>query len=67
MEISKLKSKKEMLQIEISTHVHKLVENFKKETGISPSAIDIHLLQCTPMSSVDPEYFVGSCSVKIVL
>ena len=67
MEILKLKFKKEMLQVEILTAVNKLVENFKEETGISPSSIDICLLSHTPMSSVDPEYFVSSCSVKIDL
>ncbi len=67
MEISELKSKKEMLQINITTAVNELVENFKEETGISPSAVDIYLLSHTTMRCTDPEYFVNSCSIDINL
>ncbi len=64
MEFKDVRTKKEELQVAISNNVHELVEQFKQETGVSPSSISISMLCLTVFGKL-PEYIVGQTSINL--
>lgn len=64
MEFNEVIKKKNELQVNISNSVHELVEQFKQETGVSPSSISISMLCLTVFGKL-PEYIVGQTSINL--
>jgi hypothetical protein len=68
MNVKDLKKKRSELEMNISKSVYKLVEEFKKETNISPQSISIELSSVEEVgSNTDIEFFVERTSVDIKL
>ena len=68
MDFNDLYSITEKLQRDIASSVHKLVEQFKQDTGVSPNSIQInmtHLADRLTLFGRIPEYIVGKAKVDL--
>lgn len=64
MDIIELSACKKQLELDISSAVSTLVENFKKDTGVSPNSISTDILFIDSMGFI-PEYIVGETNISI--
>ena len=63
--VNELRSKRNELEENISSQVSKLVEEFKVNTGFSPTDIAITLIDISNISDPEPEYIVDNTEVYL--
>lgn len=63
--ISKIKDEKEALEANIQMQVGKLLEDFRKRTGLSPYLIDINMIKSDTFGEEKGQYFVGKVKTFI--
>lgn len=67
MELEQLLYKKRVLDANITKSIDILIEEFRKETGLSPSAIDIQMIDASTIDDVTPRFVVGIATTHIQL
>jgi deoxycytidine triphosphate deaminase len=67
MELHALLEEQRRLQTRITRVISALVEEFKKETGVSPCSIDIRLHDVTSTGDKTRQYAVGATKVDLAL
>lgn len=67
MDIDELREARRSLEREITGYVSACVESFRAHTGVSPSAIDIHMIDCTQAGDVEPRRAVSRTSVRLYI
>lgn len=65
MDIKELKEHKAKLETDITEAVYGLFEQFKTDTGVSPSSINICIRSAVKLGEKDPYRYVKSASVDI--
>ena len=64
MEIDELKRKKLQLEVKLAHEISFIIEKFKDETKISPSAINVYLMPLEQIGK-EREYVVDNVSVDL--
>lgn len=67
MDINELRVKRQELELNILKFVSDAVINFKRETGLSPSAVSINLVDITAVLDREKNQAVGSVKVRVEL
>jgi len=67
MNIRELGDRKWELERDMAIALHRLMSKFKDETGVSPCAIDVQMVDVTRMDSVGREFEVGAVTTEIKL
>ena len=65
MNIDLLRELRDGLEIDIANAISPIVEEFKKETGYSPSRIEIAMTNITSFSDFHPEFCIGSVKISL--
>ena len=65
MDITEVRLKRRELEDRIGSYTWGLVQQFRKETGLSPSAIRIEMVDVTTIGATEREYVVRGCSTTI--
>lgn len=65
--VAEIERAKSAMQRQIQSAVHMAVEEFTKETGLTPSAISIQMIDNTTISDVRPQYLVGMVKTTVTL
>lgn len=63
--ISKIKDEKEVLEANIQMQIGRLLEDFRKRTGLSPYLIDINMVKSDTFGEEKDQYFVGKVKTFI--
>lgn len=65
MDVRELIEHKHKLESDISASVSRLVEDFKKQTGVSPKWINIKMTPVVELGRVDVDYVVTKSCVEL--
>lgn len=67
MDIDALRLERQELEINLQKSIGALIGGFTAITGISPYAVNVHLIDITRIGEKEPSYVVGKITVDIKL
>jgi len=67
MNIEELKDLKAQLESDLHTAVSKLLEQFEKDTGLTPSSVDVQMVEVTSLEDRERRYMPSwvRCDISI--
>lgn len=65
MTIEELLERKQELELQIRTSINAAISEFRRDTGLSPSSIDIEFIDVTEMGAKRPELEMADCKVTV--
>lgn len=67
MKIQQIREHRDALEKDLIVEIRRLVEAFRKKTGIAPESIYVDMIDCRTIASAAPFYVVGRVKAHISL
>ncbi len=67
MNIIEFRERKKRLDRELQTRITKLVRDFAEETGVTPSKIEVELIETSTIIDPRPMFDVGRVKTEVII
>lgn len=67
MNIEELKARKDKLERDLEESISSLLKDFSDEAGLTPSCVDVQMIECTSLGQIRPRHWVSRVRCDIAI